>query len=333
VDRLSTKRGRGSRGTRRAFTLVELITATALMTIMMMGIVQIFSVITETAARAQGFQFFQEQGRAVLNRMDLDFRGFTREGYLRIVTAGDKDGTNQPAFTFSTPTAAVTLPNSGYTSDLLAMTTVGPATGAWHTSPAAPTALASEVVYTRKVKTPDNMLQIKVGSVTSTLDDRRGILGRGIWLLTPGAGSGTGTGTDTDDLSKAKYLGNLANDPATVDRWTRTDNSLAVWPMIGVGTTASTNPQSLQRVAASCDSEFLVEYLAWIKDPSPTGSAYNYYWVRANQDYKNTPRANFPRAIRITLAIHDPDDHAPLTGTMKRYQGYALQEVFWLGDP
>jgi hypothetical protein len=318
------------------------------MTIMMLGVVQIFTVITETAARAQGFQFFQEQGRALLNRMDLDIRGLTREGYLRIVTSGDIAGVTQPAFSFSTPAGAFTLSTSGYASDLLAMTTVGPVTGVWSpTGTQPPMALASEVVYTRNVRTYSQMLQVQASSKTTVVDDRRGILGRGVWLMAPKSNGTAGAGTDTDDLSAAKYLGSYAGDPTT--NYRRAQNFLTVSPLTGAdGLTAystpgpgSPGPPSLQRVAASCDSEFLVEYLTWIKDPSTGGTAYDYYWVRGNQDFRghqdilNSTKVTCPRAIRITLAIHDPDDRAPLTGSMKppRFQGLALQEVFWIGDP
>jgi len=69
-------------------------------------------------------------------------------------------------------------------------------------------------------------------------------------------------------------------------------------------------------------SEFLVEY-----------------WDNAKSDWATresktfSPGSERPRALRVTLAVHDPDDRSPLPAGQARYRGYVLQEVFWLGNP
>jgi hypothetical protein len=35
----------------------------------------------------------------------------------------------------------------------------------------------------------------------------------------------------------------------------------------------------------------------------------------------------------VTITIHDPDDRKALPSGDQRFRGYAMQEVFWIGDP
>jgi prepilin-type N-terminal cleavage/methylation domain-containing protein len=295
---------------RRGFTLIELVTAAALMTIMMLGVIQIFATITTAAGDAQGFQFTQEQSRALLDTIKRDLRGLTREGYLRIVL----DATA-----------------SNYTGDLLAFTTVGSASTCWATTPA--TAGAYEAVYTTHVKTPDNERVIKIGSRTINVDQRRGILGRGIWLMW---GKANGMGTDTEDATKrAPWLADMeANITSNPTNYRRSLDTMQIWPLTSAdGFAGAQNPPSLRRVLASCCSEFRVEYMLY----SPSDNDYKWYHdvrdIVAGQRGGSSLKL-FPRAIRVTVAIHDPDDRKPLTGgSTARFQGYASQEVFWISDP
>jgi prepilin-type N-terminal cleavage/methylation domain-containing protein len=295
---------------RRGFTLIELVTAAALMTIMMLGVIQIFATITTAAGDAQGFQFAQEQSRALLDTMKRDLRGLTREGYLRIVTGS----------------------TGNYTSDLLAFTTVGSASSCWGTQPY--TAGAYEAVYTTHVKTPDNERVVKIGTRPINVDQRRGILGRGVWLM---GGKANGMGLDTEDASKnSPWLADMeANITANPTNYRRSLDTMQIWPLTNADGFSgySTNAPSLRRVLASCCSEFRVEYLIY----SPSDNDFKWYHdlrdIVAGQRGGSSLRL-FPRAIRVTVAIHDPDDRKPWTGTgTEWFKGYASQEVFWISDP
>jgi hypothetical protein len=129
-----------------------------------------------------------------------------------------------------------------------------------------------------------------------------------------------------------------------VDKFTTSGGGVTVpytyvWPLTStVGSAdSSQNPPSLRRVAGSCTSEFYVEYLSW-------DNSGDYKWKRGFVDIKRhlpfdingtatTIAGGCPRAIRVTVAIHDPDDRKPLTAGVNRFQGYALQEVYWIRDP
>jgi hypothetical protein len=324
-------------GLRRAFTLVELVTATSLMTIMMLGVVQIFAIITQTAGDAQGIQFAQEQARAVFDVLHRDLRGIDRvNGYLRIVTLPNT----------TSAVAASAMSTTAYATDLLALESVGPTMGCWHKQTSGgstdaahpyPESSASEIVYTRNVLTDTARLQVAVPGQTSvTVDERRGILGRGQWLIIPPRG---GTSKDANDYSCGWFPADFATTNNVAKYHTRVDDqygskTLTVAPvtyLLGASSyqTLLADSPSLRRVAASCTSEFLIEYLTYVIS-SGTGS---YQWVRC--DFRSGPGvfAFNPKALRITVAIHDPDDRKPLASGAGRFRGYAMQEVFWLGDP
>ncbi len=296
------------RPARRGFTLVELVTAAALMTIMMLGIIQIFATITMTAGAAQGYQFALEQDRALFDTIHRDIRGMTREGYFRIVA-------NSP---------------SPYGNDLLALTTVGNVAGSWATSGTQPLASAYEAVYTTNVYTTGAVRTLVESGNTVTVDNRRGLLGRGLWLFTGQAGAAT----DREDNCKQASLAEMSASLSVNQTNRRTQNFLTVWPITSVDPYSVAGP-SLRRVLASCCSEFYVEYLVFnssggaVDSTQPTG---DYIWVHQPRDLWSGYNVNCPRAIRVTVAIHDPDDHAPL-GTASRFRGYAMQEVYWIGDP
>jgi prepilin-type N-terminal cleavage/methylation domain-containing protein len=316
------------RRARRGFTLIELVTATSLMTVMMLGMVQIFGVITQTASEAQGLQFAQEQARGILDTIHRDLRGMTTEGYLKIVPS--------PA----SPTA------QQYAGDSLALTTVGTLSGAWNTA-AQSTSGSAEILYTlqvadgKKSAAPNFVWLGSAGSSNpSTTGARRSILARGQWMTIPASSSADNSGGDATDFSDARYLSEFNADPTTprkrrVDKYTNTGVPYTyVWPLYSTAVVAdlSTNSPSLRRVAGSCTSEFFVEYLVWDGNK-------DYVWKHGTTvDIKpgaHTFAGGCPRAIRVTLAIHDPDDRKPLAATpgAKRFQGFALQEVYWIRDP
>jgi len=362
VQRLPNMPAPGRASPKRAFTLVELVTAASLMTVMMLGVVQIFAYITETASDAQGITFALEQERAVLDTIHRDLRGLDRTGYLRIQTASFKvniSGTVQ-AGTWTRPMLPSVLPPAGqdvfwdslrdptsplylYCNDLLAMTTVG---AFWEKrtddrSATADTATGAEVVYSSNVKTPDNRLQIGSGTSAPQVDQRRNLVARGVWVFRGTdiwTGAWGGSGTDTDDRSKAAVLAETSA-VANFDRVSQNLGSgglvspVAIWPFTRSGAPQQ-NAWTLRRVGASCASEFMVEVL----DTTTTTTTTTADWSRKNNmiikpGAGSAPSNVCPRAIRVTIAVHDPSDIKPVVGRSGRYEGYALQEVFWIGDP
>ncbi|HUS45587.1 MAG TPA: hypothetical protein VM219_06095 [Phycisphaerae bacterium] len=282
-----------------AFTLVELVTAASLMTVMMIGVVEIFGIITETASEADAIHFAQQQARAVLDHLDRDVRGMTREGYLKIT---------------HWPTPGKADEEEEYRSDALSFVSIG----SWKSAFDSQQASAAEVLYTTNVRTPTQFL--RVYNKANEEDHRRGVLARGTWLMV----GEPGTGLDTDDKSNAAYLSELLASAGSLGR--SAIGSTTVWPWSG-RTMESVEPWSLARVMACCVSEFFVEY--W--DPKEKK------WV-GDGGLASAPgsRESVP-AIRVTVAIHDPDDHSPppadTDGSKERFRGYAYQQVFWIGDP
>jgi type II secretory pathway pseudopilin PulG len=282
----------------RAFTLVELVTAASIMTIVMIGVVEIFGIVTQTATDAEAIHGAHQQMRATLDRLNRDLRGITPEGYIRI----DANET--------TGTSGETKP---YATNSLAFVSVGRYFGAY--DPQTCRAGAAEILYTTNVRTPDTFLKIKVDTKVVTVDHRRGVLARSAWLM---SGQFDINAAEDQDKAKASYLGNLyaslgGTSPLSVGR-----PSTSVVPFLPGDT--GTPDASLRRIMTTGTSEFFVEY-----------------WDDASSSWKNetktfSPGSERPRAIRVTLAVHSPDDRGPLPAG-GRYEGYALQETFWLGNP
>jgi hypothetical protein len=329
---------------------VELITAASLMTLMMMGVVQIFAIITETASEAQGNAFAMEQGRALLDSIHRDIRGFDRGGYFKIQKWDTKeDGTTETTATVKTPPS--TRPNPGipifngtnavtwYSSDCLALTSVG----YWEGQKGSATprrTLGAEVVYTANVKTPATRLEITSGH---RMDPRRGLLARGVWVVdpTPPVPSTANDGLNASDRSRGATLIDLGSGKA-IDRLSIPDGTQAgaaspivVAPLSDAKgwNTAAAEVWQVRRVAASCTSEFLVETLEMpLTGVLPTWTRRPWTVVPISGTTTSTDR-ECPRAIRVTVAAHDPNDKTPRTGPSMRYEGYALQEIFWISDP
>jgi len=286
----------------RAFTLVELVTAASIMTIIMIGVVEIFAVVTQTATEAEAIHGAHQQMRATLDRLNRDLRGITREGPLQISTALPTGG------------------DSKYHSDALAFVSVGRHFGTYN--PQTCRAGAAVVLYTTNVETPPNFnttdhyfLKLKVGAEDQNLDYRRGVLARSTWLMS-GTDDSPSLPLEQKDTFKFEWLGKLFGSA---------DNALPVGPTKVIpflpATGASPN-QTVRRVMTTGTSEFSVEY-----------------WDNASSDWKKnetktfSPGSERPRAVRVTLAVHDPDERGPLPAGKNRYEGYALQEAFWLGNP
>jgi len=280
---------------RSAFTLVELVTAASIMSIIMIGVVEVFAVVTRTAAEAEGIHGAHQQMRVTLDRLNRDLRGATPEGYIRIdanKTTGTGSGEIAP-----------------YATNSLAFVGIGQCFGAYH--PDTNRGAAAEILYTTNVATPTSFLQIKGTAV----DHRRGVLARSAWLMDGQAGQAL----EEEDRSKAPYLGTLyaslgSASPLSVGR-----ASTKIVPFLPGD--AGTPNASLRRVMTTSTSQFRVEY-----------------WNSQDKQWKNETKTflpgadDRPRAIRVTLAVHDPDDRGPLPDS-GRYEGYVLQEVFWLGNP
>ncbi|MGB2781518.1 MAG: type II secretion system protein [Phycisphaerae bacterium] len=296
LSRLSG-RPAGAASTKAGFTLVELVTAAAIMSIVMLGVIEIFSIVTRTAAEAEVIHGASQQMRATLDRLNRDVRGMTREGYLRI-----------------TPNV-----NENYHSDLLTFVTIGQAYGTFDDPPPPAgsshnVADAAEVVYTTNVATPTAFLRID----DQLVDPRRGVLARSTWLM-----SGTvGTASETQDTSKAAWLGNLYGSTASA----RGVQATKVWPFLP-GDSSTSNPDpSLRRVMATGVSEFFVEY--WDDSSS---SASQHSWKNVTKDC--TTGKAWPKGLRVTVAVHDPTERGPPTSSNSRYEGYVFQEVYCIGAP
>ena len=300
------------------------------MTVIMLGVVQVFGIVMQTASDAQGIHFAQQQLRALLNRLHNDLRGMTREGYLKIRRGSTQPG--DPFYTFN-PAPANPMPASAYACDTLAFVTIGQCASAF--AEPAYEGTAAEVVYTNNVKTPDNPLNVDGRPV----DARRGILGRGQWMMT----GKTGSAGDFQDTSAASYLCDLFKNQQNSGGGDRISNSggyVQVYPwttMEGFPTDLS-HTKTLKRVMASCVSEFHVEAFDPKADTTGyfdiTNNQYDYTWSTCLEAGVPVNDKAWPRAIRVTVAVHDPaDNELPQAGADNRFRGFALQEVFWLTDP
>jgi prepilin-type N-terminal cleavage/methylation domain-containing protein len=341
-----------TRRTQRGFTLVELVTAASLMTVMMLGVVEVFGIITQTAGDAEGLHFAQREARAVFDRLHDDLRGMTREGYL-MVKKGSYMGIGSGASTRYAYQPMGIPPNrtTAYGCDTLAFVTVGPRLSQMRTGSSATQASCAEVVYTNYVKTDQQPLQVEGNQV----DPRRGILGRALWLLD--GDNSAGGSPDQTDQSAYDYLCYLFEDanenqstgggrggagqptlPQQVAA-TRTQNALTIWPWLEQGTGGGSyceRPLSLNRVMACCISEFYVE----VFDPDSQSSRSEWFkddkdrtFVWSKEYSQDEQPKTWPRALRITVAVHDPGDRGDKAASDDRFRGFAMQEVFWFGDP
>jgi len=372
----------------RAFTLVELVTAASLMTIMMLGVVQVFAIITKTAADAEGLSFAQQQARALFDRLHDDLRGMTREGYLCIKHNGILFDKNYKTCTSYDSSGLLSLQTTNkadfarvYMNDTLAFVTIGPCSSSWASLPYS--GGAAEVVYSNNVLEPETNNPSAFGMLYATKsttfplgDPRKGVLGRGQWLWRPDGMPGT-TGDSGDSPFSSgtpNYLCDMfAGQPdwgsqtPALDRVTKAPppptgakiGYLKVWPWTAVKG-VSQYPQSLRRVIASCVSEFYVESfnprgvdispeagqtlrMDWIEDTYRWGSRFTTDTPLDSHRPLATSTTvppfhtlkSWPRALRVTVAIHDPaDTKPPRTGaTATRFQGYTFQETFWITDP
>lgn len=292
------------------FTLVELVTAASIMTIIMIGVVEIFAVVTQTAAEAEAIHGAYQQMRATLDRLNRDLRGITREGPLRI----------------SNTLPAGTNADAKYHSDALEFVSVGRHFGTFDQTCRAG---AAEVLYTTNVETPpdftttdDYFLKIEVGGEDQPLDHRRGILARSAWLM-PGKAFPCDEpptpeeiqSLEAQDLSKVAWLGELFGSPTKA----RPVGPTKVVPFLPA--TGASPDASVRRVMTTGTSEFFVEY--W------NGSDWQHPPPGETRTF-NPGDSDWPLAIRVTLAVHDPDDRGPPPAS-GRYKGYALQEAFWVG--
>ncbi len=283
---------------RRAFTLVELITAAGLMMIMMVGVVEIFQIATRTAGEAETASFAQQQLRGVFDHLHRDIRGMAREGYLQI--GGDVGGEG-----------------SATAGDTLAFVSIGN----WNRSTFESSgseeyaATAAEVMYTTNVRyaPPEMATGYNRNGTSSPLEFFEGhglpVLGRGLWLVCGEAGD-TGSLGDLDIRSNAPWLANLTH--GTTER--RTMNTVVVYPWTKAGG-VSAMPETLRRIMATAITDFHVE--------SFDGENFSHGF--SAESYTD---GTWPRALRITATVRDPD--ADRDDEEARF---SLQEVILIGDP
>jgi len=350
-----------ARPARKAFTLVELVTAASLVTVMMLGVVEIFGVVVQTAGEAEGIHFAQQQMRALFDRLHNDIRGMTREGYLTIkkgMVIPPRAGATDYHYEETSAAHNRNYPER-YGADTLAFVTIGPCQSQMNDTPRH--AASAEVVYTNYVMT-DGQAILRVDG--TDVNPRRGILGRGLWLL-----AGTGTSTSLwGSQSQHQYLSRLfAEENAEVlnqqggrgatippppdiigSGGAAADGALQVDPWLSEQAKTVSHPDSLSRVIACCVSEFYVEAFT----PESMGGNYfhavhprkeatwTYRWANTYESGGEALKYDtgeaietWPQAIRVTVAIHDPGDSGEIPEGQNRFRGYAMQETFWLGDP
>jgi type II secretory pathway pseudopilin PulG len=336
---------------RGGFTLVELVTAASLMTVLMVGVIQIFATVTQTASQAEGLVFAQQQARAVFDRLHNELRTMTREGYLKIIHSSIQVNTSSAQPTIATPGKTGDQASGWYNADTLAFVAIGPYNATFPKTNQAPTNAitpVAEVQYTSNVKTPTKVQVLQATGIPDTsVDARRGLLTRGQWLF---KGSSTGFAADNSDLGRCNYLFQMfsAQPPALPkDRISAApiNYQMSIDPWI-TQTGKAKVPDALRQVLASCVSEFCIE----VYDPGgdngigygnsinaftvPT-AALSYYGSMSafpSSGIANSNIKTWPRAIRVTIAIHDPGDSKTVAaGT--RFEGFTFQEIFWLTDP
>ncbi len=300
------------------FTLVELVTAASLMTVMMLGVVEIFGIVTQTASEAEAQNFAFQQMRGFFDTLNRDLRGLTHDGYLYISLQKCLYNTTSSQFEFLARVPTV----EDYAFSSLAFVSIGQWGGTWNP---AEYANAAELLYTNNVLTPTQRLKVSNRNVGV----RRAPLGRGVWLLN--GENPSSSGEDADHWSGSQcYLANLFAS-ATYRRvnsgsWT----DLRIYPWIASDKAVdggAANLPSLKRVMSSCTSEFFVEW--WY----PQGGGGKGSWQRvASRAYQPAGSLIWPPALRVTVVVHDPSSEEPLPEGQKRFRGYALQEVFFLGD-
>ena len=346
-----------SRSPHRGFTLVELVTAASLMTVMMLGVVEIFGIVATTAGDAEGIHFAQQQLRAFFDRLNSDVHGMTREGYLSI-----RKGTIYPSggtrFLYQADSAGPEGTNSiqRYGADSLAFVTIGVCRNQMGNSPLESN--AAEVVYTSHVKT-QNQDVLRVDGLDVT--PRRGILARGLWITgSTATSSGLWSGQsehgylchlfteENENVLSLQGQGTSTSPPPELldTRGAARDGAVHVDPWVSDrAATAGSNPDSLNRVMACCVSEFYVAAFTpvsmgrdywhggddaartyrWADTYESGGDAIEYATGEAIQTW--------PPAIRVTVAVHDPGESGDIPDGQDRYRGFVMQETFWLGDP
>jgi len=161
-----------------------------------------------------------------------------------------------------------------------------------------------------------------------------------------------GSGGNLDDRSDSNvlYLCDMFEDQqksggGSDDRISKMGWHLQVYPWTVIEGLPSQHAETLRRVMASCVSEFYVETF---NPPAGGGATTDYFQnIAGTYTWRGATGATtlhthtWPRAIRVTIAVHDPGDTSPPerygsgsgTGQVKPFRGFVLQEVFWLGDP
>jgi type II secretory pathway pseudopilin PulG len=323
VERTRDRRRSVRRGAAGGFTLVELVTAASLMTILMLGVVEIFGIVTQTASEAEAQNFAFQQMRAFFDTLNRDLRGLTREGYFYLKLNRWYYDPTSSTWLFAANRAVTAADQHALYG--LGFVSVGQWTGVWDTNPQSAT--AAELLYTTNVATPTDLLKVQNRDV----DIRRGVLGRGVWLVNGQTSGSAGQSGDHWNTGGPCFLANLLAS-AGYRRVAATDwDRLTVWPWLAASKTVyggSANAPGLTRVMASCASEFYVNLWQAHLNSSAGG------W--ASPAFSGTPQGStavyWPTALRVTVVVHGPGSTEPLPAEQKRFQGYALQEVFFLGD-
>jgi hypothetical protein len=348
------------RRARPGFTLVELVTAASLMTVMMLGVVEIFGIVATTAGDAEGIHFAQQQMRAFFDRLHGDVRGMTREGYLSI-----RKGAIQPSgstnFIHRPDSAAPPSSTSlqRYGADTLAFVTIGTCRNQMDPTPR--DANAAEVIYTNQILT-DGEEMLRVDGLN--VDPRRGILGRGLWLLagsTTSASPWTGVSgqgylcrlfaEENERILSQQGQGGVSQppDPEIIGSGgAAADGALRVEPWLSDRPAAGgANLDSLNRVMACCVSEFYVEAFTPVSMSANywhggSDAARTYRWSDTYRSASGNDQLEYttgetietwPKAIRVTVAVHDPGESGEIPDGQNRFRGFVMQETFWLGDP
>lgn len=286
------------------FTIIEMIVAAVTVTVVMLGLIQVFRMATDAVSGASDAQEAYQQARGIFEMLRRDLAGLTKDGYLRIrkKELRGKAGGETAGF---------------YSVDCLAFTSTGTHPGVSPGISENIMAPAAELVYTTLAITPGKSW-LSFPWESSPHSIRKGILARQVLIVYSDALVDP-VKQYKHDVSKATSLMQLQAPELRYGSY-----YIYEYPYSAEHKYTSRS-YLLDRILATRVGEFRVEYLpdasdTWIRGPS-SGSI---TWAGSSVDW--------PRALRITVVIFGPEDNAPPAESPNfvnsKFRGYVFQEIF-----